>query len=366
MQTQRALFYYIGMIRQALEKSILSVPNLVEGYQSLGNLLYFTESFPLQWIHRIVKGTPLEAPPKGYLQKAIDEIRELTHEDAERMRSGDYPLNVLATPKPSQHFKRLPKLYWDSVKISWRRRNKKSKEFDKEAKQHLSDVPDYYQRNFHHQTNGYLSEESAELYDHQVEILFRGTANLMRRMILWGLRDHAQVQGQGEGMKILEIACGKGTTTEMLAKTFPKAKIVSLDLSSPYLTVAKKNLAEYPRLSFVQGDAAEMDFKDGTFDAVVSVFLFHELPEKERERVLAESFRVVKKGGYVGMVDSLQMDDTPELNFGLEIFPKEFHEPFFKNYANTSMEEKFKSTGYKNIVTKTGFVSKLVSAHKPE
>jgi len=354
------------MLKQSLEKSILSVPHLIESYQSLGSLLYLTESFPLQWIHRVVKGTSIEAPPKAYLQTAIEEIRALTYEDARRMREGHYPLSVLAQPNPRQHFSRLPKLYWDSVKISWRRRNRKSKEFSEDAREHFSDVPEYYQRNFHHQTNGYLSEESAELYDHQVEILFRGTANLMRRMILWGLRDQAKVRDQGQGLKILEIACGKGTTTEMLAKTFPKAKIVSVDLSSPYLSVAKKALADHPRLSFVQGDAAEMDFKDETFDSVVSVFLFHELPEKERQRVLTESLRVVKPGGYVGMVDSLQMDDTPELNFGLEIFPKEFHEPFYKNYVNTSMEEMFKATGYERITTRTGFVSKLVGAFKPE
>jgi ubiquinone/menaquinone biosynthesis C-methylase UbiE len=354
------------MITKALQKSLLSVPHLVESYQHLGSLVYLAESLPLQLIHRVVKGTPLDKPPKGYLEKAVREVGRLFEEDADRMRRGDYPLSVLQTPQPRSHFSRLAKLYWDSVKISWRRRNKKSKEFSKQAKQFFDDVPEYYQRNFHHQTDGYLSAESAELYDHQVDILFRGTASAMRRMILWGLRDHAQFEGEGEGLKILELACGNGSATIDLTKTFPKAKIVSLDLSAPYLSAAKSNLKHHPRVSFVQSDAADTDFKDETFDAVVSVFLFHELPIEVREKVLKESLRLVKTGGYVGMVDSIQMDDVPELNFGLEVFPREFHEPFFKNYVNHSMEDLFQGAGLRDIKSRTGFVSKLIGSKKPE
>lgn len=44
--------------------------------------------------------------------------------------------------------------------------------------------PDYYLQNFHHQTDGYLSDHSAALYDLQVEILFNGAADPMRRRLL--------------------------------------------------------------------------------------------------------------------------------------------------------------------------------------
>ena len=45
-------------------------------------------------------------------------------------------------------------------------------------------VPDYFVQNFHYQTGGYLTRESARLYDTQVEVLFSGTANAMRRQCL--------------------------------------------------------------------------------------------------------------------------------------------------------------------------------------
>ena len=44
--------------------------------------------------------------------------------------------------------------------------------------------PDYYLQNFHYQTDGWLSSKSAEIYDYQVESLFLGTADTMRRQIL--------------------------------------------------------------------------------------------------------------------------------------------------------------------------------------
>ncbi len=53
---------------------------------------------------------------------------------------------------------------------------------------YLAGLPEYYGRNFHYQTEGYLSEESAELYEHQTEILFMGTLGLMRRLCSWGER----------------------------------------------------------------------------------------------------------------------------------------------------------------------------------
>lgn len=43
-------------------------------------------------------------------------------------------------------------------------------------------------QNFHHQTNGYLSDLSANLYDLQVEIFFGGLADAMRRYILAPLK----------------------------------------------------------------------------------------------------------------------------------------------------------------------------------
>jgi hypothetical protein len=51
-------------------------------------------------------------------------------------------------------------------------------------------LPDYFLQNFHYQTDGYLTEHSAKLYDTQVEVLFSGSANAMRRQCLVPLSDY--------------------------------------------------------------------------------------------------------------------------------------------------------------------------------
>ena len=68
-----------------------------------------------------------------------------------------------------------------------RRRKKRTSDFPKRI--NLESYPDYYLQNFHHQTDGYLSDYSAGLYDIQVEILFNGTADAMRRRIISPLKN---------------------------------------------------------------------------------------------------------------------------------------------------------------------------------
>src|SRR5215210_5157242 len=49
--------------------------------------------------------------------------------------------------------------------------------------------PRYYLQNFHFQTGGWMTEDSAQRYDMQVEVLFNGTANAMRRQVIPPLRE---------------------------------------------------------------------------------------------------------------------------------------------------------------------------------
>ena len=64
-----------------------------------------------------------------------------------------------------------------------------------------SRYPPYYLQKFHFQTDGYLSDGSAERYDHQVEVLFGGGAAAMRRHALVPLkRVFAEIFPCGKGL----------------------------------------------------------------------------------------------------------------------------------------------------------------------
>lgn len=293
------------------------------------------------------------------LKDIFKDIAELLKQDAENISQGIYPVSVLK-PEPWKNvFKRYPEIILDSMAVRARRKNKKSHEFNQEAEQYLRDVPDYFRRNFHFQTGGYLTKKSAHLYEHQVEILFSGAADAMRRLLLPPLKEHFP-NSQGEGLHFLEVAAGTGRLSKFVKLTFPKAKITVLDLSHPYLKKAQENLAEFSKMDFVQGDAAALPFKDQQFDAIFSCFLFHELPYEERKKAISEAVRTLRAGGFYGLVDSLQNEDKSEFDWALQQFPVDFHEPFYKNYLQNPMEGLLKEAGFQNVQRKVGFFSKAV------
>lgn len=306
-------------------------------------------------------------PPRSLepqkMRKACAELFRLLKKDSDNIARGLYPVEVLKPEKTGKHFLRYPRIVYDGYSISKRRQDKAAHDFSPEAEDFLKDLPEYYQRNFHFQTGGYLTKESAELYEHQVEILFSGSADAMRRLIIPLVKEVYPTDGAG--LHFLEVGAGTGRLTRFMKLAYPKAKITVLDLSYPYLKKAQDNLHEFDRLDFVQGAAEELPFQDQKFDFVYSCFLFHELPHEIRKQVVAEGSRVLKPGGCFGLVDSLQKEDTKDLEWALEQFPVDFHEPFYKNYTMNPMEGLLAASGFEDIKKDQGFFAKALLARKP-
>lgn len=294
---------------------------------------------------------------------AIEEMTKLLKQDTKNIQDGFYPVDVLETENPLRFFTRYPRIIWDGLQVTRRRRTQNSKDFPQKSEAYFDEVPAYYLRNFHFQSGGYLTEESAELYDHQVEILFSGAADAMRRLLLKPFKQEF-AREKGKGLHFLEIACGTGRLTKFMKLAFPEARITAIDLSRPYLEKAKEQLKGFRGVDFLQGNGAELTFKDQQFDGVYSCFLFHELPKEEREKIFSESLRVLKPKGWMGAVDSIQKGDRPQLDFALERFPAMFHEPFYKNYSLNPLEGLVQKAGFTQIHSEIGFMSKVVWAQK--
>lgn len=307
-----------------------------------------------------------EFDPKEFQQNykhALDEMIRLLKQDAQNIQEGFYPVDVLETESPLKFLSRYPRIIWDGLQVSRRRRDKVSKDFPKQSQAYFDEVPEYYLRNFHFQSGGYLTDESAELYDHQVEILFSGAADAMRRLLLRPWKQ-AFARDRGKGLHFLEIACGTGRLTRFMKLAFPEARITAIDLSRPYLDKAKEQLKGFKGIDFLQGNGADLSFKDQQFDGVYSCFLFHELPREEREKIFSESHRVLKPNGWMGAIDSLQKGDRPQMDFALERFPTLFHEPFYRNYTLNPLEGMVQKAGFTQIHSEIGFMSKVVWAQK--
>jgi hypothetical protein len=74
--------------------------------------------------------------------------------------------------------------------------------------------------------------------------------------------------------------------------------------------------------------------------------------------------RVLKPGGLLVFLDSLQMGDRPGWDGLLEAFPVRFHEPYFRHYTIDDLDGLFTDAGLLPVSTAPVFLSKLMVRRK--
>jgi len=106
------------------------------------------------------------------------------------------------------------------------------------------------------------------------------------------------------GEHVLDVGCGTGTLTYLLAEREPTLRIMGLDADPIQLKVATKKVAAISKqISFQQGYAQQLPDKTQTFDVVVSSLFFHHLTSHQKREALAEILRVLKPGGRFHIAD---------------------------------------------------------------
>ncbi|MBD1939675.1 class I SAM-dependent methyltransferase [Microcoleus sp. FACHB-68] len=310
------------------------------------------------------KTQPLHPELLLKLQQRFNQLLEKDWQDAEQ---GVYPSSLLFDNPWEDFFRYYPVILLDMPQIWERANQKKYHEFSPEIK--TEGYPSYYLQNFHHQTDGYLSDMSANLYDLQVEILFNGGADAMRRRILAPLKQGLQAFSSipPHQIRVLDVACGTGRTLKFIRGTLPEASLFGTDLSPAYLRKANQLLSENPGElpQLLQANAEELPYLDNYFHALTCVFLFHELPAAARQQVIEQCFRVTKPGGVFVICDSIQVSDSPDFMAMMENFPAMFHEPYYRHYTTDDLVERLEKAGFTNITTEVHMVSKYWIAHKP-
>src|SRR5580704_4710269 len=104
---------------------------------------------------------------------------------------------------------------------------------------------------------------------------------------------------------------------------------------------------------------------DASFDVVTSIFMFHELPPEVRRTVFGECVRVLKPGGRLVLVDSLQRGDEPDYEGLLDLFPQNYHEPYYASYTTEDFGEIARVRGLTHVREVKAFVSKVMVFDKP-
>lgn len=122
------------------------------------------------------------------------------------------------------------------------------------------------------------------------------------------LYHHVGSQADLRGRTVLEVSCGHGGGASYLTRAFGPAKYTGLDLNPTGIAFCKKR-HHVPGLDFIQGDAENLPFTGGSFDAVVNVEASHCYPDFPR--FLSEVARVLKPGGHFLYADFRFKDSIP-------------------------------------------------------
>ena len=290
------------------------------------------------------------------------DMADLLWQDLANVEAGIYPLPADHDGSPLTLLRRSLLFFQDLPEVYRRRKSNGHSEVLSEHT--VGKRPRYYLQNFHFQSGGWMTQDSASRYDTQVEVLFNGTANAIRRQALPQL--HEVIAGRDQRkLRLLDIGCGTGRFLDLVKQVWPRLPSLGLDLSEPYIRHAKRNLSRWSRINLLVGNAESIPAPDASFDVVTSIFMFHELPPEVRRIIFGECARVLKPGGRLVLVDSLQRGDEPDYEGLLELFPQNYHEPYYASYTTEDFGAIASACGLTHIRDAKAFVSKVMVFDKP-
>ncbi|MBR3436180.1 MAG: class I SAM-dependent methyltransferase [Lachnospiraceae bacterium] len=130
----------------------------------------------------------------------------------------------------------------------------------------------------------------------------------LAKTIIEGTARYVSLPESGVG---LDVGCGSGALTIAAAKRNPKATMVGCDIwSGAYKAVFTKKRCEdnakaegVANVRFEEGNAIHLPFEDESFDSVTSNYVYHNISGHDKQKLLLETLRVLKKGGTFAIHD---------------------------------------------------------------
>lgn len=149
--------------------------------------------------------------------------------------------------------------------------------------------------------------------------------------------------------RILDLGCGIGVHSQAIARAFPDAEYIAIDVAAGLLRFAHLIAAERGiPIHFQQADAANTGLPEQSFDLVISNIFFHETNAQHLPAILGECRRLLAPGGVMLHVDvatqvtRLGLDDQVMNDWQV----KWNGEPFWTGFAETDMRAAIEAAGF--------------------
>ena len=150
----------------------------------------------------------------------------------------------------------------------------------------------------------------------------------LAKTIIEGVAQYVEIPDGGVG---LDVGCGSGALTIACAKRNPKATMVGCDIwSGSYKGEFSKKICEdnvkaegVSNVRFEEGNAVKLPFEDESFDAVTSNYVYHNIMGHNKQKLILETLRVLKKGGVFAIHDLIKKSNYGDIEKFIEELKKE-------------------------------------------
>jgi len=141
------------------------------------------------------------------------------------------------------------------------------------------------------------------------------------------------------GSCCLEIGCGCGVGARIIMNAFSPSSLDALDIDPAMVSLARRKQRSWKmeRLRVLAGDAQELPYRSGSFDAVFNYGIVHHL--EDWQRGIHEISRVLKPGGAF---------------YFEEIYPPLYANPLFRHLLAHPTENRFHGPEFRSFLASSG------------
>jgi ubiquinone/menaquinone biosynthesis C-methylase UbiE len=163
----------------------------------------------------------------------------------------------------------------------------------------------------------------------------------------------------GKSPRVLDLGCGPGVSTIILAQATPAATVVGLDLAPRMLHQARRYSARAgldSTIHYVLADAADLPFAGGSLDMVTGHSFLYLVPD--RTRVAAEAYRVLRRGGNFASMEPRSgasigtlVQRWREIRYVIAVILWRPYSRWHGQFSDRSFRELLSSAGFANLRT---------------